>query len=230
MVDKPGRRKKSKVPWGKVAGIVAAAIVVIGVGYYVYGTYIFQPPPVYAKIGTSLGYFDIELYPSCAPKTVANFVDLAKSGFYDNLVWHRLVPGFVIQTGDPNSRNGLNSTRSTWGTGGSSQTVPLEWCGWLHNYAGYLAMAHQSGNVNSGTSQYYVNLTNDSYYQLDGNYTVFAKVITGMNVVCAISHVPTYNSVNAQQPINPVYMTNVTIISAAAAPSPQPITNCPKTG
>ncbi len=151
--------------------------------------------------------------------------------FFNNLVWHRIVdknpPAFVIQTGDPNTRNGVNSTRSTWGQGGSKQTVPLEWCGWLHNYAGYLGMARGT-DLNSGSSQWYVNLSNNTANtSLDPNYAVFGKVISGMSVVCSIAHVPVYTTQGLlDQPINPVFLKNVTMIGAASAPIPQTITAC----
>ncbi len=235
MVDKPGRRKKQKFPWVKVLGILAAALVVGGTSWYVYWNYVYQAPPIYAKIGTSMGYFEVELFPACAPSTVANFVKLADTGFYNDLVWHRIVnnptyPTFVIQTGDPNTRYGINSTRSTWGQGRSNQTVPLEFCGRLHNYAGYLGMA-RGNDPNSGTSQWFVNLSNSSAnLSLDPNYTVFGKVISGMNVVCSIANVPTYpeSSSLREQPINQTaaMLTSVTIISAASAPVPQPMTEC----
>jgi cyclophilin family peptidyl-prolyl cis-trans isomerase len=229
LVDKPGRRKKKNIPWAKIAGVAIAALVVVSAGWLIYNTYIYVPPPSYARVGTSLGYFDVELLPSCAPKTVSNFVSLAQSGFYNNVVWHRIVPGFVIQTGDPNSRNGVNSTRTTWGNGGSNRTVPLEVCSSLHNYAGYLGMArqgNQTSGLNTGTSQWYVILDNSTTTEesLDGYYTVFGKVISGMSTVCAISKVPTYSSTN--QPITPVFLKNITMISAASAPAPQPPVNC----
>ena len=204
-----------------MVAVVIAAVVLLASGYWVYETYIYKPPPIFAQIDTSLGSFEVELYPACAPATVANFVQLAQHGFYDNLVWHRIVQGFVIQTGDPNTRNGVNSTRATWGEGGSNQTVPLEWCGWLHNYAGYLAMAHLQGEVNSGTSQFFVNLTNSSTALLDDNYTVFGKVISGMNVVQAIGSVKTYQStclpptcsttLPLTEPVTPVFLTDIVI-------------------
>lgn len=231
MVDKPGRRKKSRPPWGKISAAVVIAIIAVATGYYVYETYVYKPPPEFAKVDTSLGSFYVELYPSCAPQTVANIANLSQHGFYNNLVWHRIVPKFVIQTGDPNTRGGLNSTRSTWGQGGSHKTVPLEWCGSLHNYAGYLGMARQ-GNCtvgrDTGTSQFYVVVYNDSktYDVLDGCYTVFGKVTSGMSVVCAISHVPTYYSKYATQPVNPVFVNSITMISQAQVPTPQPIKNC----
>ena len=230
MVDKPGRRKKHSLPWGKIAAIAIAAVVIVAAGYYVYETYVYTPPPEYVKVGTTLGSFYVELFPSCARQTVSNFVSLVNSGFYNDLVWHRIVPGFVIQSGDPNSRGGLNSTRTNWGEGGSNNTVPLEICGWLHNYAGYVGMARQGNQtygLDTGTSQFYILLDNQSaqtFSALDGYYTIFGKVISGMSVVCAIGKVPTYSS--TQQPVNPVYVTNMTTISASAAPTPQTVVGC----
>jgi len=242
LVDKPGRRKKNKPPWGKIAAAVVIGLVVVAAGWFVYWDYVYSPPPVYAVLGTSVGSFDVELFPACAPKTVANFVSLANSGFYDNLTWHRIVDSpkpFVIQTGDPNTKNAVNSTRATWGNGGSNNTVPLEICSWLHNYVGYLGMARQGNHtygLNTGTSQFYILLANQSstaYSNLEGYYTIFGKVISGMGVVCSIAHVKTYPQGSLQngqsiadQPINPVLLKSVTIISPAQAPAPQPITAC----
>src|SRR5881628_3735755 len=81
--------------------------------------------PVYATLNTSNGTIVVELYRAQTPQTVSNFASLANQHFYDNLVWHRLSRNPpVIQTGDPYTRYG-NTSRSTWGTGGSAQTVPL---------------------------------------------------------------------------------------------------------
>lgn len=234
MVDKPGRRKKHAFPWGKAVGVAVLAMLVVAVSWEVYWTYIYAPAPVYAVLGTSQGNIYVELYPGCAPKTVANFVNLTESGFYSDLVWHRIVSGFVIQTGDPNTRGGVNSTRSTWGTGGANTTAPFEWCGRLHNYAGYLAMASVSA-MGPSTSQFYINLSNDSVSQLDGNYTVFGKVISGMNVVCKIAAVSVYPASATQdgksiadQPINtaPALLDNATMITASQAPAPQQLFSC----
>ena len=233
MVDKPGRRKKKRVPWGKIVAVAIAALVIVAVGYFVYDTYIYSLPPVYAELGTSEGNVYLELYPACAPATVANFENLTNSGFYNDLVWHRIVAGFVIQTGDPNTKGAVNSTRSTWGMGVSSTSVPFEWCGWLHNYAGYVGMASTAAKGPS-TSQFFVNLANStSNLNLDDNYAVFGKVISGMSVVCSISKAPVYGSSATQngnsitdQPITPVFLNNVTIITQSQAPTPQPITQC----
>jgi peptidyl-prolyl cis-trans isomerase B (cyclophilin B) len=226
LVDKPRRRKKGGANKARIASVVVVALLVGAAGWYVYQAYIYKPAPIYARIDTSLGWFEVELYPACAPKTVANFVSLANSGFYNNLVWHRIVPDFVIQTGDPNTRGGLNSTRSTWGQGGSNATVPLEvgGCSWLGNYEGYVSMARQ-GNLttgfNTGTSQFFINLSNSTSNQsLNGYYTVFGKVISGMPVVKAIAAVqlclsPTCPSTwPAGEPLNPVFVTAVYILQS----------------
>lgn len=162
---------------------------------------------VYARIDTTFGPIEVELFPTGAPQTVANFVNLSKTGFYDNLVWHRIVPGFVIQTGDPLTRNG-GGDRSLWGTGGSNKTVPLETNPSLHNYVCYLGMA-RGQDPNSGASQFYINLANNT--SLDNSYTVFGRVVSGMDVVNQIAAVQVNSN---SQPVTPVFMTSVTILSS----------------
>jgi dolichyl-diphosphooligosaccharide---protein glycosyltransferase len=202
---------------GRTAAIAVVVIIVIAAaaaGWYLYSraqgshtsTTTTTPAPLYARIDTSMGSMEIELFPASAPKTVANFVQLVDSGFYTQLVWHRIVKGFVIQTGDPNTRGG-GGNESTWGTGGSSQTVPLEIDPNLHNYAGYLGMAHTSTST-FASSQFYINLANNT--ALDGGYTVFAKVISGMNTAYAIGNVP----VNSKDiPKTLVFVTDIVMLS-----------------
>lgn len=164
--------------------------------------------PVFATLVTSKGTIVVELYRAQAPKTVANIVSLAESGFYNNLTWHRVskTNPAVIQTGDPTSRN-AGGDNNTWGQHGSSQTVPLEIDSSLHNFAGYLGMA-RSSDPNSGSSQFYINTGDNT--ALDGGYTVFGKVISGMDIVTAIGSVPVYPGPNSQ-PITPVFLTSLTI-------------------
>src|SRR2546428_10917804 len=217
-VKEPGARKRKIITRIAAAAIVA---IIAGAGLYIYisnqgsttqgstscttGTLVLGAPKgTYAKINTSLGCIEVQLYPSAAPKTVANFVNLSRTGFYNNLVWHRIVAGFVIQTGDPNTRNG-GGNRSLWGTGGSGKTVPLEINSTLHNDYGSLGMA-RSTDPNSGSSQFYINLANNT--SLNGQYTVFGKVISGIDVALAIGKV-TVNSTD--QPITPVFVTSITI-------------------
>jgi cyclophilin family peptidyl-prolyl cis-trans isomerase len=140
--------------------------------------------PVFATLSTSNGTIVIELYQAQAPKTVANFVHLAESGFYNNLTWHRILQTnpAIIQTGDPNTRNGTGN-RSNWGLGGSSPTVPLEIDSSLHNNVGYLGMA-RSQALDSGSSQFYINMADNN--ALDGGYTVFGKVIGPMSAATAL--------------------------------------------
>ena len=218
MVDKPGRRKKqSLLPWTKIASVAVVVLILAGVSWIVYWNYIYKAPPIYAQFNTTDGSFEVELYPACAPQTVSNFVRLANSGFYNDLVWHRIVKGFVIQTGDNGTRGGLNSTRANWGIGGTAPTIPLEWCGWLHNYEGYLGMAHTSSSSYGG-SQFYINLSNSTAnLSLDGNYTVFGKVVSGWSVVQALADSPICQPPTcpstwpADEPLPAVFVTSVVI-------------------
>jgi len=217
-----GKKSPLRSNWLTIT-IVAAVIVIAVVGGYAYETRMtttssssssttsssasssisssISGAGPYAVLVTSQGTIVVQLFPQDAPKTVANFESLANSGFYDNLVWHRIVAGFVIQTGDPNTRNAVNSTRGTWGTGGSSTTVPLETSS-LTNDQGYLAMARTS-NPNSATSQFFINLVSNP--SLNGQYAVFGKVVSGMSVVDAIAAIPVYTNSGTftyDQPIN----------------------------
>ena len=187
---------------------VIVAIVAAGGGFYAYSTYFHTVSSstssssttatdvntctpstsiVCATLVTSQGTFEVELFENATPTTVNNFVSLADSGFYNNLVWHRISRDFVIQTGDPTTRDGEGSPCS-WGSGTSGKTIPLEIVPSLHNYAGYLGMASPSGGLPS--SQFYINLNNTNAASLDGRYTVFGKVVSGMNVVDAIGSLP----------------------------------------
>jgi len=118
------------------------------------------------------GTIKIEFFPEDAPKTVENFITLAKKGFYDGLTFHRVVPGFVAQGGDPKGN----------GTGGPGYTVKAEFNKQKH-MRGSVAMARAS-DPNSAGSQFYI--TFGPQPQLDGNYTVFGQVVSGMEVVDAI--------------------------------------------
>lgn len=120
-------------------------------------------------IETKYGSIEAELYPNEAPKTVARISELAKKGFYDGLTFHRVVPGFVVQGGDPKGD----------GTGGSGQNLPAEFNSHKH-VEGTLAMARAS-DPNSADSQFYISLGSHSH--LDNNYTVFGKVTKGMDAV-----------------------------------------------
>lgn len=199
--------RKTPAPKGPNRTILIAVVAVIAIiaaagGYYVYSSAVHtttsattttstatassQSGLIYATLDTSQGSFQVELFQNATPKTVANFVHLAESGFYNNLVWHRIVKNFVIQTGDPTTRNGAGNP-CNWGSGSSNSTIPFEYVPSLPNNMGYLGMA-STGAGQPGTSQFYINLANNT--SLNGNYAVFGKVISGMSVVDAIGNLP----------------------------------------
>jgi peptidyl-prolyl cis-trans isomerase B (cyclophilin B) len=158
--------------------------------------------PIYATLDTTNGTIVVELYRAQAPKTVSNFVSLAQSSFYNALVWHRIIASFVIQTGDPNTKN-AGGDRNTWGQGTSGQSVPFEYDSSLHNSVGYVAMASTGAGV-GGSSQFYINV-HDNSATLDGKYAVFGKVISGMDAANKLASSPTTNQYPGapDQPSNP---------------------------
>ena len=149
-----------------------------------------------AKIDTSMGEIDVELFAKDAPKTVNNFVFLAREGFYDGVIFHRVIDGFMLQGGDPTGT----------GTGGPGYQFEDETRGNPHKHdsAGVLSMANAGPNTNG--SQFFITLAPTPH--LNGKHTVFGKVIKGLDVVEKIGKVPT----NAQdKPREPVVMKTVTI-------------------
>jgi peptidyl-prolyl cis-trans isomerase B (cyclophilin B) len=127
------------------------------------------------------GEIAIQFFPADAPKTVENFVKLTSQGFYDGTTFHRVVPGFVAQGGDPLSKT-LPAGDRRLGTGGPGYSVKAEFNKQKHD-RGVVAMA-RSQDPDSAGSQFYITLA--PAHQLDGNYTVFGKVTSGMNVVDGI--------------------------------------------
>lgn len=121
-------------------------------------------------------------YEADAPGTVANFIKLAKSGFYDGLKWHRVIPGFVIQGGCPNTREGATGIP---GTGGPGYKIPCELDGGnQYHDKGVLSMAHAGRNT--GGSQFFVVLSRNQTAHLDRNHTCFGKVTEGLDVLDSI--------------------------------------------
>jgi cyclophilin family peptidyl-prolyl cis-trans isomerase len=131
---------------------------------------------VNAVLNTNHGAIDIELFPDDAPKTVENFVKLARDGFYDGVVFHRVIPDFMIQGGDPTGT----------GSGGPGYSFEDEFN--QHQVVrGALAMANAGPNTNG--SQFFI-VTTDAAPWLDGKHTVFGKVTSGMDVADKISELP----------------------------------------
>ncbi len=136
-----------------------------------------------ATMQTNFGEIKIELFSSDAPKTVENFVKLAKDGFYDNTKFHRVIKEFMIQGGDPLTKD--DSLKNRWGTGGPGYAFADEIHSNNHNVVGTISMANAGPDTNG--SQFFIN-TNDNNF-LDEKHTVFGKVIAGMDVVRNIEDV-----------------------------------------
>jgi len=151
-----------------------------------------------AVFETNMGTFEIELFEDKAPKTTKNFIDLAEKGFYNGLIFHRVIDGFMIQGGDPEGT----------GMGGPGYTIKDEFHKDLkHDSEGILSMAN--AGPDTGGSQFFITLAKTPW--LDGHHAVFGKVIKGMDVVKKIGKVET----GAQdRPINKVIMEKVTIKSS----------------
>ena len=157
-----------------------------------------------ATISTELGDIELDLYTESAPKASQNFIDLANKGFYDDVIFHRVIPGFVVQAGDGQhgKKSSLNPSRV--GTGGPGYTFadePIK-----GDYVrGSLAMANAGPNTNG--SQFFI-CTADLTGRLPKNYTLFGQVTKGMDVVDKIVNAPR----NARDlPDEPVAITGVSI-------------------
>ena len=148
-----------------------------------------------AVIETTKGTITIELYNDLAPKTVANFVKLAKQGFYDGIIFHRVIPNFMIQTGDPTGT----------GTGGPGYMFEDEFASSLHHDGpGVVSMANAGPNTNG--SQFFITTVATPW--LDGKHSIFGHVVAGQDVVDAIAKAER----NANdRPLQEIKMTKVTI-------------------
>jgi len=128
-----------------------------------------------ANIETSFGKISFKLLSELAPETVRNFEKLARDGFYDETLFHRVIPGFMIQGGDPNTKT---DNKGSWGTGGPGYNIKAEFSSRSH-LRGIVSMA-RSQDPNSAGSQFFI-VTADSTF-LDRQYTVFGEVTEGMDV------------------------------------------------
>ena len=136
-----------------------------------------------AVIETKFGKIEMEFFADKAPGHVKNFKDLAKKGFYDGTIFHRVIPGFMIQGGDPNTKS---DDRTTHGMGGPGYSIQGEFNDTPHK-RGILSMA-RSQNPNSAGSQFFIVVKKSSF--LDGKYTAFGKVLSGMAVADQIVNAP----------------------------------------
>ena len=154
-----------------------------------------------AILHTSKGDITIELFEKDAPQTVANFVKLAKAGFYDGTKFHRVIRSFMIQGGDPLTKD--DTLDSRWGTGGPGYAFSDEIHAHNENTIGTIAMANAGPNTNG--SQFFINASNNNF--LDTKHTVFGKVTDGMSIVQLIENSPT----SSDRPLNPIILESVVI-------------------
>jgi peptidyl-prolyl cis-trans isomerase B (cyclophilin B) len=136
-----------------------------------------------ALIETNFGNIKIKLLPEISPETVRNFITLAKSSFYNGTLFHRVIPGFMIQGGDPNTKE---SDKSVWGQGGPGYNLKAEFNSRSH-LRGIVSMARASDPDSAG-SQFFI-VTSDSTF-LDRQYTVFGEVVEGLEIADKIVNLP----------------------------------------
>ncbi|MEN9621892.1 MAG: hypothetical protein RLZZ67_326 [Candidatus Parcubacteria bacterium] len=152
-----------------------------------------------AILHTNLGDITIAFNPA-TPKTTENFIKLAKSGFYNGTKFHRVIKGFMNQTGDPLSKDDAQMAR--WGTGGPGYQFADEIGAENHNVPGTIAMANAGPNTNG--SQFFINVADNSF--LDTKHTVFAMVTEGAEAVMAINNTKTGAN---DRPVEPVIITSI---------------------
>jgi peptidyl-prolyl cis-trans isomerase B (cyclophilin B) len=176
----------------KFAGISLAVMIIMGAAVFGYAEVkekkftaeeIKKMAETKAMIETKLGTIELKFFPEVAPNHVNNFIELAKKGFYDGTTFHRVIPGFMIQGGDPNTKN---PDKSKHGMGGPGHTVKAEFNDKLHK-RGTLSMA-RSANPDSAGSQFFICVADAP--SLNKQYTVFGEVVSGMDVADKIVSQP----------------------------------------
>ncbi len=175
----------------KVLGLILLTLLVIGVLFMTY-----EKENDVAVISTNFGDMVVEFYPDIAPMHVDSFIALINEEYFNGTTFHRVIPGFMIQGGDPNSRNENRATHGTGGRAGkffglgneedpSTWLIPQEFSDRPH-VKGILSMA-RTNDPNSASSQFFVCHDNANF--LDNNYTVFGKVIDGLDIIDQIANV-----------------------------------------
>ena len=157
------------------------------------------------RLNTTAGSFEVALFKDLAPQHVENFLKLCSEGFYDGTRFHRTQADFMIQGGDPNSRE---DDRTQWGQGGVDYTIPQEPNG-LYHFAGMLSAAKKPTDTESSGCQFFV--TTQPAHHLDGQHTVFGAVVSGMDVVQRIASAPLSEGTR-DQPVEPVTLTSTEVL------------------
>lgn len=182
-----------------------------GEWFKTYGHLLENPaPPADAprvRLQTAKGAVVVQMYTDKAPQHTDNFLKLVREGYYDGTRFHRVEPNFMIQGGDPNSKE---DDRSLWGIGGPDYTIPKEEND-LSHFVGYLAGAKLSGAVESSGSQFYITVAPS--HHLDGEHVIFGKVVEGMDAVHAIAADPLdTNPMRRGQPVDPVAIESASVL------------------
>ncbi len=161
---------------------------------------------------TNLGKITIGFFPNDAPNHITNFIKLSDSGFYNGTIFHRIIPGFMIQGGDPNT---IDGDPNTWGTGGPDGSVDAEFNTIKHN-RGIVSMA-RSADPNSGGSQFFI-VHEDSNF-LDEQYTVFGRIVTEESFE-TLDKIAAVQIGNSDRPLDPeeVRITKVTVVNTVDVP------------
>jgi peptidyl-prolyl cis-trans isomerase B (cyclophilin B) len=165
-----------------------------------------DPAKTQVVLVTNYGEMVVSFRPDKAPKTVENFLQLCKQGFYDGTKFHRVIRNFMIQGGDPNTRD--DSKPETWGLGGPGTTVVAEFSD-LKHLRGTLSMA-RGNDPNSAGSQFF--LVHKDSPNLDGSYTAFGNLEKGADVLDAIANVQCTGSAQAPRPVQPVILLSTVIL------------------
>lgn len=155
-----------------------------------------------AVIKTDMGTIKVEFFSDKAPKHVLNFKHLARTGFYEGIYFHRVIPGFMVQVGDPNTKD---KDRSNDGMGGAGYHIKAEFNNTVHN-RGVLSMA-RSQNPDSASSQFFIMVAKSPH--LDGQYSAFGQVFEGMDVVDKIVSVKRDRKDN---PLKSIYIKSIKIV------------------
>jgi dolichyl-diphosphooligosaccharide--protein glycosyltransferase len=168
-----------------------------------------------ATFETTLGSFTVDLYGDVAPIATANFVALARCGFYESVTFHRVLAGFVAQAGDPNTRDNQGDFEGL-GTGGPGYGFAIELPPEGLNYDPYVVAMANAGMANTNGSQFFICLT-DLSAQLPRSYTIFGRVSSGMEVVDAIGAVAV-NDPTLGVPVDPVVINRIVIGAPESTP------------
>ena len=189
--------------------VIVVIVIILGIWFFVRNNNVSQnlstkneEKIMNAILHTNQGDVTIEFLDEQAPNTVTNFIKLAKTGFYDGVKFHRVIKGFMIQAGDPLTKD--DSKMDLWGTGGPGYSFADEIKASNRNDTYTISMANSGPNTNG--SQFFINVGANNF--LDTKHTVFGKVVSGMDVVKIIENVKTEE---ADQPVEAVVIESVTL-------------------